>query len=123
MRRPEQPAVVDEFGLSAAALITVTERHLRRDDTGKICESTGQIIERVATFGGAEELYRPGAAGHWGRTAFRAAAQPRAVKSNCVVYRGDCRVILVGQAVSAGVSSCSMGSDWPRERARTSRPR
>uniref|UniRef100_UPI00055FCE5B hypothetical protein n=1 Tax=Nocardia sp. NRRL WC-3656 TaxID=1463824 RepID=UPI00055FCE5B len=31
------------------------------------------------------------------------------VKSNCVVYRGDCRVILVGQAVSAGVSSCSLG--------------
>ncbi|MFI7188122.1 hypothetical protein ACIBQ0_00185 [Nocardia nova] len=74
---PNSPRLSMSFGLSAAALITVTERHLRRDDTGKICDSTGQIIERVATFGGAEELYRPGAAGHWGRTAFRAAAQPR----------------------------------------------
>ncbi|RDI60444.1 adenosylcobalamin-dependent ribonucleoside-diphosphate reductase [Nocardia pseudobrasiliensis] len=57
---------VDDLGLSPAALAVVTERYLRRDVDGRICESTGQMMDRVAEFvARAEDIHRPGSADRW----------------------------------------------------------
>lgn len=58
--------VVDEIGLTPAALELVTARYLRRDATGRVCESTGRMMDRVANFvARSEDSYRSGAAARW----------------------------------------------------------
>ncbi|WP_330180529.1 adenosylcobalamin-dependent ribonucleoside-diphosphate reductase [Nocardia sp. NBC_01503] len=64
--RPEQAAVADDLGLSPAAFAVVAERYLRRDGNGRVCESPGQMMDRVARFvARAEDDYRPGGADRW----------------------------------------------------------
>lgn len=58
--------VVDDLGLSPAALMVVGERYLGRDEQGCVVESTGQMMDRVATHvAQAEDLYRPGTSAGW----------------------------------------------------------
>ncbi|WP_305781197.1 adenosylcobalamin-dependent ribonucleoside-diphosphate reductase [Nocardia nova] len=65
---PEDTGVVDDLGLSPAALATVAERYLRRDAEGRICESPGRMMDRVARFvAGAEDAYRAGSSEYWAR--------------------------------------------------------
>jgi ribonucleoside-diphosphate reductase alpha chain len=56
----------DELGLSPAALTVLAARYLRRDAEGRLTESTGEMIDRVATHvAAAEDAYRPASAGRW----------------------------------------------------------
>ncbi|WP_458687928.1 adenosylcobalamin-dependent ribonucleoside-diphosphate reductase [Nocardia tengchongensis] len=57
---------IDELGLSTTALAVVTERYLRRDSDGRIRESPGQMMDRVAGFvAQAEDSYRARTADRW----------------------------------------------------------
>ncbi|MGV9661448.1 adenosylcobalamin-dependent ribonucleoside-diphosphate reductase [Nocardia niigatensis] len=57
---------VDDPVLSPAALAVLTERYLRRDADGRVCESPGQMMDRVAGFvAQAEDVYRSGSADTW----------------------------------------------------------
>jgi ribonucleoside-diphosphate reductase alpha chain len=54
------------LGLSAGALAVLGQRYLRRDIRGRIVESTGQMMDRVATHVAmAEDEYDPGSADRW----------------------------------------------------------
>jgi ribonucleoside-diphosphate reductase alpha chain len=58
--------VRDELKLSLAAVTVLRERYLRRDERGRPVESTGQMMDRVATFvAAAEDSYRPGSSAQW----------------------------------------------------------
>jgi ribonucleoside-diphosphate reductase alpha chain len=58
--------VRDELKLSLAAVTVLRERYLLRDERGRIVESTGELMDRVASFvARAEDLYRPGSSGRW----------------------------------------------------------
>ncbi|MGZ6973530.1 MAG: adenosylcobalamin-dependent ribonucleoside-diphosphate reductase [Acidimicrobiia bacterium] len=58
--------VRDELGLSNGACAVLRERYLRRDEQGRIIESTGEMMDRVARHvAGAEDAYRRGSSEHW----------------------------------------------------------
>lgn len=57
----------DELKLSLAAVTVLRERYLLRDENGRPVESTGEMMDRVATFvAAAEDGYRRGSAMRWG---------------------------------------------------------
>ena len=59
--------VRDELKLSLNAVAILRERYLRRDEQGRVAESTGELMERVASHvASVEERYEPGGADHWG---------------------------------------------------------
>ncbi|MEC3953729.1 adenosylcobalamin-dependent ribonucleoside-diphosphate reductase [Nocardia sp. CDC153] len=59
-------AEVDDLGLSDVAFAVVAERYLRRDADGRVCETPGQMMDRVARFvAQAEDGYGPGGADRW----------------------------------------------------------
>ncbi|WP_174548871.1 adenosylcobalamin-dependent ribonucleoside-diphosphate reductase [Actinomadura formosensis] len=58
--------VRDELKLTLAATVVLRERYLRRDETGAVVESTGEMMDRVAGHvARAEEEFLPGASAHW----------------------------------------------------------
>jgi ribonucleoside-diphosphate reductase alpha chain len=58
--------VRDDLELGLAAVTVLGERYLRRDAAGRRTESTGEMMDRVATHvAAAEDLYRPGEADRW----------------------------------------------------------
>lgn len=58
--------VVDDLGLQPAALTVLGERYLLRDDHGRVVESPGQMMDRVAAHvAQAEDLYRVGGSNRW----------------------------------------------------------
>jgi len=58
--------VRDELKLSLAAVTVLAERYLLRDEDGRPAESTGEMMDRVATaVAGAEDGYRRGASSGW----------------------------------------------------------
>jgi ribonucleoside-diphosphate reductase alpha chain len=58
--------VRDELKLSLNAAIVLKERYLRRDEEGRICESTAEMMERVARHvAQAEDEVEPGSAERW----------------------------------------------------------
>ncbi len=58
--------VRDELKLSLGAAAILKERYLLRDEQGRVTESTGQMMDRVAGFvAAAEESWCPGLAGRW----------------------------------------------------------
>ncbi len=58
--------VRDELKLSLEAAAVLKERYLRRDETGALLESTGEMMERVARHvAAAEEGLRPGSSPRW----------------------------------------------------------
>lgn len=58
--------VRDELKLSLAAVTVLRERYLRRDEQGRLTESTGEMMDRVARFvATAEDEYRAGSSAHW----------------------------------------------------------
>jgi ribonucleoside-diphosphate reductase alpha chain len=61
--RPAAAAGVrDDLGLSPSALAILADRYLRRDERGRLVESTGEMLDRVGLFvAQAEDEYRPGA--------------------------------------------------------------
>ncbi|MFD7842836.1 adenosylcobalamin-dependent ribonucleoside-diphosphate reductase [Nocardia sp. NPDC059764] len=66
MTQPTCTTDTNDLGLPAAALTVVTERYLRRDADGHVCESPGQMMDRVAgSVARAEDGYRPGDADSW----------------------------------------------------------
>jgi Ribonucleotide reductase, all-alpha domain len=61
---PGQPR--DELGLSPAALAVLAVRFLRRDAAGRLVESTGKMIDRVATHvAAAEDAHQRGTSDRW----------------------------------------------------------
>jgi Ribonucleotide reductase, all-alpha domain len=58
--------VGDELGLTIGACALLRERYLRRDERGRIVESTGKMMDRVARHvAGAEDEHRRGSSEHW----------------------------------------------------------
>ncbi|MBB5156012.1 adenosylcobalamin-dependent ribonucleoside-diphosphate reductase [Saccharopolyspora phatthalungensis] len=58
--------VRDELKLSLAAVTVLRQRYLRRDAHGHPVESTGEMLDRVATFvAAAEDTYQAGASEQW----------------------------------------------------------
>lgn len=58
--------VQDELKLSLAAVTVLRERYLLRDEENRPIESTGEMMDRVATFvAGAEDAYRPRSSARW----------------------------------------------------------
>ncbi|HEX7322565.1 MAG TPA: adenosylcobalamin-dependent ribonucleoside-diphosphate reductase [Mycobacterium sp.] len=58
--------VRDELKLSLAAVTVLRERYLLRDDQGHTIESTGEMMDRVATFVASAECgYRTGSSDGW----------------------------------------------------------
>ncbi len=58
--------VRDELKLSLAAVTVLRERYLLRDDQDRPIESTGEMMDRVATFvAGAEDTYQPRSSALW----------------------------------------------------------
>jgi len=58
--------VRDELKLGLGAVAVLTERYLLRDERGRVTESTGQMMDRVAAcVAEAEEAWRPGSAAGW----------------------------------------------------------
>ncbi len=56
----------DDLGLSPTALRILRRRYLRRDDEGRVAESTGGMMTRVARgVAAAEDVYRPRGADRW----------------------------------------------------------
>jgi ribonucleoside-diphosphate reductase alpha chain len=56
----------DELGLSPAALAVLAARYLRRDTEGRVVESTGEMIDRVAAHvAAAEDTYQRGTSDGW----------------------------------------------------------
>jgi ribonucleoside-diphosphate reductase alpha chain len=63
---PAALEVRDELGLTASALTVLHERYLRRDEGGRVIESTAEMMERVAGHvAAAEERFAPGSSGRW----------------------------------------------------------
>ena len=62
----EMLGVRDELKLSLAAVTVLRERYLLRDEHDRPVESTGEMMDRVATFvAAAEDGYRRGSASRW----------------------------------------------------------
>jgi ribonucleoside-diphosphate reductase alpha chain len=60
------PEVRDELKLSLAAVTVLRHRYLRRDEQGRVIESTGEMLDRVAAFvATAEDAHEPGASAQW----------------------------------------------------------
>lgn len=58
--------VRDELKLGLGAVAVLKERYLLRDEHGRVTESTGQMMDRVAGFvAAAEDSWCPGSAGRW----------------------------------------------------------
>jgi ribonucleoside-diphosphate reductase alpha chain len=58
--------VRDELKLSLSAATVLAERYLLRDTRGRIAESTGEMMDRVARHvAGAEDTFSPGASARW----------------------------------------------------------
>lgn len=58
--------VRDELGLTVGACTVLRERYLRRDERGRVVESTGEMMDRVARHvAGAEDQHRGGSSEHW----------------------------------------------------------
>ena len=58
--------VRDELKLGLEAVIILKERYLRRDETGLVVESTGEMMDRVALHVAAvEDVFRPGSSPRW----------------------------------------------------------
>jgi ribonucleoside-diphosphate reductase alpha chain len=56
----------DELKLGLEAAAVLKERYLRRDETGALRESTGEMMDRVARHvAAAEEAFRPGSSSRW----------------------------------------------------------
>jgi ribonucleoside-diphosphate reductase alpha chain len=54
------------LGLSPLARAVLAARYLRRDAKGQLVESTGEMLDRVATHvAAAEDAYRRGSADRW----------------------------------------------------------
>jgi ribonucleoside-diphosphate reductase alpha chain len=65
--------VRDELKLSLGAVVVLKERYLRRDEAGKVLESTGEMMDRVASvIAQAEERYEGGSGTRWGEEFARA---------------------------------------------------
>jgi ribonucleoside-diphosphate reductase alpha chain len=70
-RQPHPPTAAsdrphDELGLSPLARAVLAARYLRRDAKGQLVESTGEMLDRVATHvAAAEDAYRRGSADRW----------------------------------------------------------
>jgi ribonucleoside-diphosphate reductase alpha chain len=63
---PADGSVVNDLDLQPAAMIVLAERYLLRDEEGRVVETPGQMMDRVAGHvARAEELYREGAAETW----------------------------------------------------------
>ncbi|WP_083884085.1 adenosylcobalamin-dependent ribonucleoside-diphosphate reductase [Nocardia higoensis] len=59
-------AVDDDLGLTPTAIAVLAERCLRRDAAGAICESPGQMMDRVAVhIAAAEDRYLRGSSARW----------------------------------------------------------
>lgn len=60
--------VRDELDLTPSAITVLRERYLLRDETGRVAESTAEMMERVAGHvAAAEECFAPGSSARWGR--------------------------------------------------------
>jgi ribonucleoside-diphosphate reductase alpha chain len=58
--------VRDELKLGLGALAVLKERYLLRDEQGRVAESTGEMMDRVAAIvAAAEEAWCPGSAARW----------------------------------------------------------
>ena len=58
--------VRDELKLSLAAVTVLSERYLRRDGQGRPVKSTGEVMDRTASFvAAAEDDYRAGSSAQW----------------------------------------------------------
>lgn len=58
--------VCDELKLSLAAVTVLRERYLLRDEEGRPVESTGEMMDRAATWvAAAEDSYRRGSSAQW----------------------------------------------------------
>ncbi len=58
--------VRDELKLSLGAVAVLKERYLLRDARGRVAESTGEMMDRVARFvAEAEDIWCPGSASRW----------------------------------------------------------
>jgi len=65
--------VRDELKLSVNAIVVLRERYLRRDDAGRVVESTGGMMDRVARHvARAEEAFVPGSSARWSEEFARA---------------------------------------------------
>ncbi|GAB4585629.1 adenosylcobalamin-dependent ribonucleoside-diphosphate reductase [Nocardia sp. IFM 10818] len=66
MAQARRTADIDDLGLSPVARTVVEQRYLRRDDQGRICETAGQMMDRVAGFvAQAEDAYRTREPDQW----------------------------------------------------------
>lgn len=79
---PDRPnPVIDDLGLSPAASTLVTARYLRRDATGVVCETPGQMMDRVAFHvAAAEDLHHPRSSRETGTVAVTDARSDRSVR-------------------------------------------
>jgi ribonucleoside-diphosphate reductase alpha chain len=60
--------VHDELDLTPSAITVLSERYLLRDEAGRVAESTGEMMERVARHvAAAEERFAPGSSERWAR--------------------------------------------------------
>lgn len=58
--------ITDDLKLSVAAVTVLSERYLRRDEFGRVVESTGEMMDRVAGYvAAAEDRYEPGSSQRW----------------------------------------------------------
>jgi ribonucleoside-diphosphate reductase alpha chain len=64
--REDGVAVRDDLGLTVGARTVLYERYLRRDECGRVVESTGEMMDRVARHvAAAEDEHRPGSFERW----------------------------------------------------------
>jgi ribonucleoside-diphosphate reductase alpha chain len=62
------PEVRDELGLTPSAITVLHQRYLLRDETGRVIESTAEMMERVARHvAAAEDRYAAGSSDRWAR--------------------------------------------------------
>ncbi len=65
--------VHDDLKLSVNAVVVLKERYLRRDERGRVLESTGEMMDRVAHHvARAEEAFAPGSSERWAEAFSRA---------------------------------------------------
>lgn len=65
-RAKELLGVRDDLKLGLGAVAVLKERYLLRDERGKLAETTGEMMDRVAAcVAEAEEAWCPGSAPHW----------------------------------------------------------
>jgi ribonucleoside-diphosphate reductase alpha chain len=58
--------VRDELKLSLAAVTVLSDRYLRRDEKGRLSDSTGELMDRTANHvAAAEDTYDPGSSSRW----------------------------------------------------------